>query len=152
MRQSIVLCICFLSLCFGAPTARADYYQYNVICIPTQIGHVARALQGRIYLALKKDPSIAKYSVNVSVRKLPEVVEQRTDAELLNGLGYSFDTHDLSLSLGGSADGAGCFAYGTITVRISVTRKDGTAASNQFTTPVLLPGAYATKAKTRVHE
>jgi hypothetical protein len=152
MKTRLALASFGVFVLFAAQNAKADYFQYNIICIPTQVNHVQRVLQGRIYLALKTDRSIAKSAVTVSVRKGPEVIEKKREDELLEGLGYFFDTRDLSLSLGGNATGHACYADGTATVKVSVTRKNGTVASNQFTTHVQLPGAYATKAKVRVSE
>lgn len=149
MKSAVIsFIILFLSI---TPNAMAEQYAYEAVCQPTQDEDIGRVIQGRIYLALRSDSSISKFSVSAKVSRVkpyPVVTVKETD--LLSGLGFAFNTGDLSLGLGGNIVGHSCWAQGLLTVRIRAVKKDGTQLSNDFSTPIGVPGAYATKGKTKI--
>lgn len=131
----------------------AEQFLYEAVCHPTQFEDVGRAVRGRLYLALRDDPTVdmSKLYLYVSVQKVryPDAV-WLTEEELLQGMPFSFDSQDLSIAVGGDALGHACLAEANLTVRLGVTRKDGAYNYNEAVFPIRVPGAYATKSKIRI--
>jgi len=125
----------------------AEQFVYETQCQPTEIEDVARVIQGNIYLALRADKTIKNTIVSVKIRNSISPTIWISETDLLIGTGYSFNSADLSISLGGKIAGHACFAKANLLFDIQVTRKDGTSQSNILTIPVEVPGALATKSK-----
>ena len=128
-------------------TANAEQFVYEVHCEPTEISDITRVIQGNIWLALRADKTIQKSNISVRIRQLPPVQSWATETELLKDTGYSFNTEDLSLSIGGKVVGHSCFGEANLLFDIEVIRKDGRVQRNVVTVPVQVPGAYATSGK-----
>ncbi len=137
----------FSSIIFSQANAHAEHFVYEVHCEPTEISDITRVIQGNIWLALRADKTVQKSNISVRIRQLPPVKSWVTEAELLKGTGYSFNTEDLSLSIGGEVVGHSCYGDANLLFDIEVIRKDGSVQRNVVTVPVRVPGAYATSGK-----
>lgn len=151
MKNKLTFYLYFASIfqifILSSSNASAEQFVYETQCQPTEIEDIARVIQGNIYLALRSDKNIKKTIVSVKIRKLTSPTVWIAETDLLNSTGYSFNSSDLSISLGGKVQGHACFAKANLLLDIQVTRKDGTAQRNTVTIPVEVPGALATKGK-----
>lgn len=137
----------FLGIVFSSSYALAEQFVYEVHCEPTEISDISRVIQGNIWLALRADKTIQKSNISVRIRQLPPVKSWVTEDELLRDTGYSFNTEDLSVSVGGEVVGHSCYGDANLLFDIEVIRKDGRVQRNVVTVPVRVPGAYATSGK-----
>ena len=148
-KFSLVLSSLIVVNCSSA--VAADFYEYQTFCNPTASNHLARAIQGKLYLALRSDPTVQKFSVSAKITKVKNLpTKTQSEDELVAGLGLTFNPTDLSLSVGGKATGHACYVDGLLSINITRTSKTGATASNQFSTVIKVPGAYVTTTKVRV--
>ena len=144
--------LALFSTLFSSSAASAEEYVYKSQCLTSQAEDIARTIQGSIYLALRADKTVSTSTIKVKVKKLPQAKVWIKESELLDGLGFSFNPTNLSLSLGGVAEGHGCLLPHTVTISINVTRKSGTVDKADISTVINVPGLYATGAKVKASQ
>ena len=123
-------------------------FVYETVCQPVEMSDIARVIRGHIWLSLREHKSVTGSKViYVGIRKADTEKTWVSENNLLRGLNFSFNPADLSISIGGRAEGHACYANATLLFDVQVYRKNGDFHSNQLQVPVRIPGSLATKAK-----
>lgn len=124
---------------------------YKVKCEPVEVSDVTRVIRNIIWDAIEADPAIDHKYMDSDITVIDKHPTQLTLSELNQGQGLTFDTSNLTISLGGIAEGHQCYATAEVRLFVSVVRlSDGAILSNEITTHIEIPGAWATKKRVTI--